>query len=404
MPPPGVKFAVSMTDRIQDLSPTDRRASLTAIILHMLGVGFLIGLMMPLTALVLESWGTSATLIGIVAAMPALAIVLLMPIGPRLMARWGTIKPMLAGLAVGGLALALLPLLPNVPAWIVLRFVIGAAFALPWLVGETWINSLASEETRGRIIGLYAATVFFGFMLGPLTLEWIGIEGRMPFLVAIGALLLSIVPLLFARRLAPRIQFEVSIPVSRILAAAPMVLGAALLAGYTEAALFGLLPVYSVHAGLPQDLSLRLLAIFLVGGLVLQYPLGWLADRSDRRLLLTVTAVIAGAAVAAMPALVGSFVLLALAAFVAGGAALGFYSLGLALLGQRFRPAELAVANAAFILLYESGSILGPAVGGFAMDLADPHGLIVAVALGCAVFAAIGLWRLLADGLARKAP
>jgi len=79
--------------------------------------------------------------------------------------------------------------------------------------------------------------------------------------------------------------------------------------------------------------------------------------------------------------------------FVWGGLSLAFYTLGLALLGQRFKRADLAIANAVFIVSFEAGNVTGPTLAGAAMALWDPHGFLLALALGLALFCLLGFRR-----------
>lgn len=375
------------------LTPAQRLRSLSAVILHMLGIGITLGITIPLTVLVLEGWGTETWLTGVVAAMPAAAILVLMPWLARIIGRLGTLRSMYCGCALGIVALLLQPLFPSVAAWALLRFVLGAGMALPWLVGETWINAVALEARRARVIAVYAAALFLGFALGPVLLRSTGVEGWAPFLLAAGAVAMAVVPLLLARRLAPPMPVKPRLRLRQVLWLAPSVAAAALVAGALENLYYALLPLYALRNELSQGFSLQLLSLLLLGGIALQLPIGWLADRGDRHRVLGGLGLlsVAGALILPLvlhrePLLIGLVVLL-------GGVVLGFYTVGLALLGQRFRAVDLAVANAAFIMFYEAGSFLGPGVAGAAMDLAGPQGLIATAALISLAFAALAFAR-----------
>lgn len=375
------------------LTPAQRRRSLSAVMLHMLGIGLTMGVTVPLTALVLERWGTATWLIGVVAGMPAVGILVFMPWFPRIVARLGTLSSMYWGCALGVAAILLHPLFPSVAAWAVLRFFIGAGLALPWLVGETWINAVALESSRGRVIGLYGAALFAGFALGPLLLEAVGIEGWAPFVLAAGSIAGAVFPLLLARRLAPPMPPRAQLRLREVIWAAPTVAMAALVAGTLENAYYALLPLYALRNELSQAFALQLLTLLLVGGIALQYPIGWLADRSDRHRMLGALGVLSGLGALALPLALRHELLLGAMVMLLGGAVLAFYTVGLALLGQRFRAADLAVANATFIMLYETGTFVGPGLAGAAMDLWQPHGLIGAVAAVSMLFAVLAFAR-----------
>ena len=130
------------------------------------------------------------------------------------------------------------------------------------------------------------------------------------------------------------------------------------------------------------------------GGVFLQIPIGVLADRIDRRLLLMFCA---GAGVfggISLPLFIHLPWLLWPSLFLWGGVIVGLYTVGLTLLGERFRGADLVGANAAFVMLYGVGAVAGPPVAGAAMDLWDPHGLALALALLCLGFIGVAaFWR-----------
>ena len=137
--------------------------------------------------------------------------------------------------------------------------------------------------------------------------------------------------------------------------------------------------------------------MFAIGSVALQPPTGWLADRVDRTRLLLATALLALACTVGLPMLVSHPVALWPTIFIWGGAAAGFYTLGLVRLGQRFAAQDMASANAAFIMAYTTGMIIGPSVTGGVMSI-----------LGTSLFplpfavAYLGLVLLLLIGLRRR--
>jgi len=154
---------------------------------------------------------------------------------------------------------------------------------------------------------------------------------------------------------------------------APVVMLAALVAGLVESADLALLPLFGLHSGLSERGSLLLLTVFMIGNVVLQTPIGLLADRFGRRTLLGYCAVSSAVGPLLLPACIDTPALLGPLLFLWGGTLYAFYSLGIALLGEEFQASELAAANTAFVIVYCAGGVIGPAVGGLAMDL-WPHG------------------------------
>ncbi len=375
------------------LSLRERRHSLVAIVFHMTAIGIAFGASIPLTSLVLERWGENASVIGLVGALPTLANVVLLPSLRALAARLGTARAMMLGSVVAAVSIGVMPLVPEVWAWALLRFLAGAGLALPWLVGETWINVVALEHNRGRVIAIYSSALFAGFAIGPSLLALTGTEGWLPFLVIAAATAMAVLPLLPVMSLAPLLPRRPGLRLGQVVRHAPTMLLAALAAGFAEFASFSLLPVFGVRNGLAEPAALLLLTVFLVGGILLQLPFGWLGDRWTRRPTLALAGLIGLAAALAL-GFVGDAPLAAGAvSFLLGGAILALYNLGLGLLGDRFDAADLGVANAAFIMVYSAGSLIGPAVGGVATEFSPSWGLPATLAGICALVVAMALWR-----------
>lgn len=357
-----------------ELTAQERRLSLGSVMLHMLGIGLTLGLTFPLTSLTLEAWGSAAWVVGLAGAMAPLAILLFMPALPSVAQTLGAVRAMMLGCGIGIAGLFVMYLVQTAPVWVAMRFVIGAGLALPWLAGDIWVNSVAQEESRGRVIAGYVACLFIGFSAGPLLLDYTGITGIAPFAVGAGALTLAGLPLIAVGRLAPPIVAEQRSGVLSAARAVPVMAVGAFVAGFTEALIFSLLTLWGLKIGLDETGALRLLTTCIIGGVVLQFAAGIMADRIGRQRLLGLIGLALIATGALLQLSTGGLVFVA--AFVTGGLILALYGLSLTLLGERFSPAQLAAASAAFLILYQLGSVTGPLVAGAAMDLGRAAGFI----------------------------
>jgi len=340
-----------------------------------------------ITSVRFDEWGSPSWLVGLAGAMPSLAVVALIPFAPRLSARVGAVPAMVGGATLVAVTFALMPVLDAPAWWLLLRFLAGAGLALPWLIGETWINTVTTDAVRGRVLATYTVLIFGGWAGGPLALEQMGINGTTPYAVGAAAMALAALPLLLARRLAPTLPSHARFSVGSAVGLAPLAMAAALVGGVAEFGAISLLPVYAVDMGSTQDGALRLLGTLLIGGITLQFGIGWLADRVDRSRLLSWL----GVALAVTAVATGLFIRDGgtghIATFALGGVVLGFYAVGLTILGERVAPGQLAVANAAFLMAYETGAIGGPLLTGAAMDLWPAHGFIAVLATAGLVFA-----------------
>jgi MFS family permease len=170
---------------------------------------------------------------------------------------------------------------------------------------------------------------------------------------------------------------------------APAAMAGSFLGGFLETSHFSLLPNVAIAGGMDEGTALRLLSVLVAGGLVTQYGIGWLADRTSRRGLLTVLGLLYVALIAGFPFSLNHAVLAFVLIFLMGTAVISFYMLGLAMLGQEVQPSQLATANAAFILMYTSGSIIGPAMTGAAMSFGPTAGFVGTTALAALVLTAV---------------
>jgi MFS family permease len=375
------------------LTPTQRKQSLAAIIGTAFGVGVAVGAIVPLVSLSLARDGYNALMIGINAAMLPIAVILMGPLMPRVIAGLGTLQSVYLGLGIAALCVLLFPAFPNYYAWCAIRFVIGLASAIHWITSETWINLMATSRSRSRIMGIYASVMALGFVLGPLVINLTGIEGWAPFVAVSAALVVALLPVAFARQVAPTVSGHGAGGVLQAFAAAPTVMLAALVAGFVDAGLFTQIPIYELRAGFPREIAAASLSIFMAGNLVLQLPLGWLADHSSRRGILLLSAAVVAAGAVIYPFLLGSDPWLWVMMFLWGGVSWGIYTLALGLMGEKFPATDLAAANAAFVMMYEVGSVGGPILSGAAMDVWPLYGLPIVIAVVAGALFVFGLIR-----------
>lgn len=338
------------------------------------------GLTLPLLSLLLEARGYPGVVNGLNLATAGLAAFAITPLVPRLIRRFGTAGYLSGSLALAATALLALYAVPSLWLWFPARFVLSIGLNGLFVASEFWINQLADESNRGRYISYYGAATAGGFGVGPLILWIFGANGIMPFLLGSGMLLLAIVPVFLARSAAPRLDPEPGPSVLTALRIAPSVLAAGLVFGVLDAGLGGLLPVYAVRSGYSESLAALAITANSMGCIVFQWPLGRLADRMDRATLMMICAAVSAASAVATPFVVDIPWLIYPLLFVWGGMMLGIYTVGLTLVGQRFKGTQLASANAAYVMLYAAGLLAGPAVEGVALDAWNPHGLMAVLA------------------------
>ncbi len=373
----------------ESLSLSERRLSLAAVIASFAAMGLMWGLMLPLLALILERDGVDTALNGLNAAVASLAILVAGPFVPRIIHAVGLLPSLHIGIAVVAGAILLMAVFPGLGPWLLLRFVFGLGVGLFWVASETWINTVAREESRGRIMGVYMTALMAGLAGGPLIIAAAGIDGILPFLIGVGLMAAAAVPLVLARRLAPSIPPTRPIRLRQVVLLAPTVMATIAAAGFTDMAIITLYPLYALRSGFGQDAALLMLSVYFAGSLALQLPIGWLADHLDRRRILMLCAGVGVVGPLMLSVVLHIEVLLWPLLFLWGGAVVGLYTVGLTLLGQSFPAAHLARAVAVFVMFYTTGGVIGPVVAGGAMEVAGPSGLLFTLAAACAVLLAV---------------
>lgn len=373
----------------RDYTTRERVLGLLAAYTCVAGTTVALGLSLPLLPLAIEAAGHSRFFNGLNAATGAAALLVTSPLVPWLASKVGTIRLLVLCFALASASLAALPYTP-IWAWFPLRFALNAALQGLFVISEIWINTLAPERARGRLVGIYGIVATAGFALGPALAGQFALGSDVPFLMGAGAILAGLLPVLAAQRVAPPME---QISASGLLAVAAAafipIMGAAVHAlGETAATSF--LPVFAVREGWAPSDALLLITAFGVGNVVLQIPIGWLSDVWSRRAVLAGCSALSALVGLLIPMASGDPMLLTLLAFLWGGFLIGIYTVGLTLIGQIFAGARLAAASAAFAFAYAAGSILGPGTAGLAMDVVGGAGLGWFVAAACGLYALAG--------------
>lgn len=374
-------------------TPRQRLLSLGAVISGALGVGVGIGALIPLLGLRLEAQGVDNWLIGLIGGMVPLAVLIFGPLVPRVIARLGTMPSLLAGFVLFNATVLLFPLLDGLGAWMALRFLSGIAVAVHWVVTETWMNLMATDRNRGRVMAIYVTMMSAGFACGPLIIAETGIDGARPFLYVFAAMALSMVPLVLGWRVAPAMPIHAGGALWFSVRVAPVMMLAAFFGGMMDLAVINMLPLYGLAIGADAATANHLLSAFVLGNVVLQIPIGWLADRLGKTatMLICTGGSLAGAAL--LPFVTGVGPVLWVLLFLWGGLLFAVYTVALGLLGDRFSPVHLAAANTVFVMVYNLGSFGGPVAAGAAMDLWSADGMAVTIGIAAALLFVATLWR-----------
>lgn len=253
-------------------------------------------------------------------------------------------------------------------AWWLLRVLVGFCFSGIYVVAESWLNHSASNESRGQALSLYLIVQMGGMVLGQLLLNVADPAGYDLFVLITVLVSVSFAPMLLSSSSsAPLITAARPMSLKELIKTSPLACFGILLLGGVYAVLYAMSPVYATERGLTiAQTSYFITAIFL-GAMLCQYPIGWLSDKIDRRLLIIgVTAV--GALVSLMGMYMGdNYIVLLSAAFLLGGAANPTYSLLVAYANDYLEQDQMASAAGGLLFINGFGAMTGPIIVGYAM-------------------------------------
>ncbi|MEO1492554.1 MAG: MFS transporter [Pseudomonadota bacterium] len=359
----------------------------------------------PLFALLLERSGASGSAIGINHAISALAMVIAALVLPAILGRTGLMPLMLWSIVIIALCMAVIPVSGNYWWYALLRIGLGFAITAMFFASEFWMISVVPDAIRGRVVGIYAVILSGSYMVGPKLVNFFGIDGPEIYIAITAVVLAGALPVLLGHGHAPSTKAEEARPplaLLRFFRTDPMVMWGVILFGVIEFGAMGLIAVWGVRSGLDQVSAVDLVFWLAFGSMVFQLPVGWAADRMDRRRLLALCGVVAVAAPLLVIAWSDSFSWIAATIFVWGGVAVGLYTIALTELGARYQGTALADANAAVVLGYGLGALFAPVLLGAAMDVIPPDGVLWAAMLAAVAYCTLAVVRL--AGARRKTP
>jgi MFS family permease len=281
----------------------------------------------------------------------------------------------------------------NLIYWSILRFVFGAALGVLFTVGESWVNKLAPDGARGRVLALYATTFTLFQLIGPALVALLAGRIAWPF-AACGALFLLSVPgLALMSNRSHSIGDEHAASWKIVGPRMPVIiLGTAYFALFDALAL-SLLPLFGMRHGIPLEQALLSATVMLIGNTTLQFPLGWLADRIGRARVHMGCGLVACLLLPLMPLAVSLPWLWWALLYVLGGAAGGIYVLALVACGERFSGQRLVAATAIINATWGISGSGGPLLTGALMESINVNALVLVLWLGAASFVASLLWE-----------
>ncbi|MFK3778548.1 MFS transporter [Agrobacterium sp. NPDC089420] len=341
------------------------------------------------------SEGFSASTIGLISAAYSIGFALGCISVTRLMRRIGHIRTFATMAAVASAASIAMPLVIHPLFWMLMRFVIGIAVACLFAVIESWINAQVTNSNRARTLSIYRFVDLGSVTLAQYIIPIAGIAGPVVFSLIAMALSLSLVPISLADKSNPAPPKQIPFNLFAVWRISPLAVVGCIAVGLSMAAFRNIGPIYAEQIGLSVTAIATFMSAGIIGGVVLQYPLGVYSDRYDRRIIILATT--AGSVV------VGLFLAFfagtdewsnIIGVFVFGAFALPLYSLSSAHGNDHAKEGEHAMMSAGLLFFWSAGATVGPLLASLLIDQFGPKALFSYTAAIQVVFIGYTLYRL----------
>ncbi len=317
-------------------------------------------------------------------------------LAPEMIRRVGHVRVFAALASFISAVMIMYPMLTDPIAWSLGRVVIGFCFSGVYVTAESWLNNAASNENRGQALSLYMIVQMTGIVTAQALLLIGDPAGYETFVIASILVSVSFAPILLS--ISPTPAFDTTKPMTlrKLMETSPLGCVGMFLLGGIFSAQFGMSAVYGAQAGLSLVEISTFVAAFYVGAVLLQYPVGWLSDRMDRRILILAVSVVGGCG-----ALVGmffgaTFPILMVGAFFIGGMTSPLYSLLIAYTNDYLEYDDMSAASGGLVFINGMGAIAGPLITGWLMGtgVLGPAGFFLFIATLMFAMAIYALYRM----------
>ena len=329
----------------------------------LLGFGILMlgdGLQSTLLAVRADQEGFTATITGLIMSSFYAGFLSGSVLTPKIMARVGHIRVFAALAALASASILIHAVFVSISAWIVLRLISGFCFAGLYVVAESWLNDSSTNETRGKVLSLYMLVTYVSVGIGQLLLNLADPGDYLLFILTSVLISIAVVPLLLSATALPRYEESVEIKIRELAAICPLGIAGIFIEGMVTATFFALGPVYGQRIGLDIEGISWFMAAAIAGTLVLQWPIGALSDRFDRRMILAILSFLAMVSAFSCVYFTWSSLTLFVSVGIFGGLAFPLYSVCIAYTNDHLKPNQMVAASGVLVLAGGMGAVIGP--------------------------------------------
>ncbi|NLQ19133.1 MFS transporter [Marinomonas sp. M1K-6] len=342
----------------------------------------------------IEEFNTTAT--GLIMSAYYLGFILGSLLVPNWVKNVGHIRVFAAVASLASVTILLQSVVVDPWFWMLMRMGTGLCYAGLFIVTESWLNDIATNKTRGRLFSIYIIEIWASQTISQLLLNLSSPSGYGLFILTSVLISLAVVPLLLIRTPSPTINVPEKLNIMGLIKTAPLGVTGVTIAGATSGAILGLGALYAKSIGMNiAEISLFIGASY-VGGMLLQWPIGKLSDRQDRRVTILWVGIVGAIAAFIVPLGVGlgSQVLMIFGMFSVGAFTFPMYSLASSHINDQLRPEQILSASSGMILLNGVGGMIGPLAAAALMDVIRIDALFWFVALLNISVAVVALYRI----------
>lgn len=309
---------------------------------------------------------------------------------PKIVGSVGHVRVFAALASLASTSVLVHILLVEPVTWFCMRLVTGFSYAGLYVVAESWLNDRATNETRGQLLSVYMVVMFVGLASGQLLLN-VAAPGGFKLFVLVSVLVsIALIPILISAAPAPGFAEPAKMSPRSLFEVSPLGVVGSLATGMAHGALFSMGAVYGQKMGFSFARISIFMGLITAGGILMQWPIGWLSDRFDRRKVLSVVTMLA--AIAALLGVTMGHVSQAgvlVLATLFGGLSLPMYSLCIAHTNDHLQTGQMVSASSSLVLVGGIGACAGPFTAATLMSAFGPDGYFLTLA---AAHGAVGLF------------
>ncbi len=293
---------------------------------------------------------------------------------PQMIRRVGHVRVFAALGSTISAVLILYPVLVEPWAWALGRVIIGFCFCGVYVTAESWLNDASTNATRGKALSIYLMVQMAGIVAAQYIVSQGDISGYALFIIPSVLVSMAFAPILLSVRPTPQFAQTKPMTIRRLIEASPLGCVGMFLLGGVFSAQFGMSAVYGSQIGLTVGQISLFVSVIYIAALVAQYPIGWISDHIDRRILILLVGFVGGFGALVACFIPGNFGVILFSAAILGGTSNPLYALLIAYTNDYLEREDMAAASGGLLFINGIGAIAGPLIVGWMMETLGANG------------------------------